>query len=312
MSNLDALDAVRLNFSAGSLTLLNAVLAVIMFGVALNLTVTDFGRVVRMPRAFVVGLLGQFLLLPAATYALVLALNPPPSIALGMLLVAACPGGTISNFLTALAGGNAALSVSMSAVSSLAAIVMTPLNLAFWATRYPPTAELLTTVALRPGQVVGVVVLVLALPLALGVALRHQRPGLAARLHPPFRLASILFFLGFVALALHANWDYFLAFFATVATLVVAHNVLAFAVGFATATLARLPDADRRAVTMELGIQNSGLGLLLIFDFLGGLGGAAIIAALWGVWHIVAGVSLATLWRRLPASPAPVAGPAGR
>ena len=297
MAELTALDAVRLNFSPTTLTLLNAVLAVIMFGVALDLTRADFRRVLTMPRAFAVGLLTQFLLLPAVTWLLVMTLQPAPSIALGMLLVASCPGGTISNFLTSYARANAALSVSMSAVSSLGAVVMTPLNLTFWSSLYPPAAGLLSEIALEPLGVVLVVVLVLGLPLLAGVATRARWPNMATRLFGPFRVASIVFFVGFVALALEANWTHFVAHVGDIAGLVIAHNALAFATGYSLAALARLSEYDRRAVTMELGIQNSGLGLVLIFDFFAGLGGMAIVAAMWGIWHIIAGVTLATWWR---------------
>ncbi|MEM1263139.1 MAG: bile acid:sodium symporter [Pseudomonadota bacterium] len=307
MNDLAALDAVQLNFSPATLTALNVVLAVIMFGVALDLTTRDFRRVLTMPRAFVVGLTAQFLLLPAATTLLVFALRPPPSIALGMFLVASCPGGTISNFLTSYARGNTALSVSMSAVSSLAAIVMTPLSLTFWSSLYPPSAALLTDIALDPLGVVVVVLLVLAVPLLVGLATRSRLPRLAQRLYSPFRLASAIFFFGFVGLALHANWTTFVAHVTDIAILVIAHNVVAFCSGYGLASLARLAPYDRRAVTMEVGIQNSGLGLVLIFDFFDGLGGTAIIAAMWGIWHIVAGFTVAQWWRgrALPATTAP-------
>ena len=294
---MEALDAVRLNFSPTTLALLNVVLAVIMYGVALDLTVRDFRRVLAMPRAFAVGLTAQFLLLPAATWLLVWLCNAPASIALGMFLVAACPGGTISNFLTAYARGNTALSVSMSAVSSLGAIVMTPLNLALWASLYPPTATLLQDVALEPVPVIVTIVLVLGLPLVAGVATRQRWPAAATRMAPPFRFASIVFFFGFVGMALHANWAHFVAHVGAIAWLVIAQNGLAFLTGFALASIVALGDHDRRAVTMELGIQNSGLGLLLIFDFFDGLGGMAVVAALWGIWHIIAGVTLAQFWR---------------
>ncbi|MEM8983479.1 MAG: bile acid:sodium symporter family protein [Pseudomonadota bacterium] len=297
MNSLTALDSVQLNFNAATLTALNVVLAVIMFGVALDLTTRDFRRVVTMPRAFAVGLVAQFVLLPAMTYLLVLALRPPPSVALGLFLVAACPGGTISNFLTAHARGNTALSVSMSAVSSLAAIVMTPLNLSFWSSLYAPTAVLLTDIALNSWRVVAVVLLVLALPLVLGLATRTYLPRFAERLFRPFRLASIACFVGFVALALQANWSIFVAHVADIAILVIAHNLIAFASGYGVATMAGLTAYDRRAVTLELGIQNSGLGLVLVFDFFDGLGGMASFAALWGIWHIVAGLGVAEWWR---------------
>jgi BASS family bile acid:Na+ symporter len=114
-----------------------------MFGVALDLKVSDFKAVLVMPKPVLIGLAGQFLLLPAFTFLLVLAIKPAPSIALGMMLVAACPGGNISNFLTHYARGNTALSITMTAMSTAVAIVMTPLNLSLWGGLNPETAKIL-------------------------------------------------------------------------------------------------------------------------------------------------------------------------
>ena len=121
-----AVDQIRLSFDGGSLILLNVILGLLMLGVALDIRVADFVRIVRDPRGPLIGLVAQFLLLPAATFGLTLLLDPVPSVALGMILVAACPGGNISNFLAWLARGNAALSVGMTAISTAAAVVMTP------------------------------------------------------------------------------------------------------------------------------------------------------------------------------------------
>ena len=125
-------DEITLNFSPRGLAVLNAVLALVMFGVALDIRLADFRRVVAAGKPALLGLAAQFFLLPAFTFVLVLILDPIPSMALGMMLVAACPGGNISNFMTHLARGNTALSVTMSAASTAAATLMTPLNIAFW------------------------------------------------------------------------------------------------------------------------------------------------------------------------------------
>ena len=123
---IEGIDQATLQFDRGSLTLLNVILGLVMFGVALDLKPADFKRVLSTRRAALAGLGCQFVLLPAITFGLVLMLEPPPSVALGMFLIAACPGGTTSNFMTHLAGGNTALSVSLSAVSTVAATVMMP------------------------------------------------------------------------------------------------------------------------------------------------------------------------------------------
>lgn len=298
---MDGIDGVVLNFSPGSLMLLNAILAVVMFSIALDLSPAQFRALARAPRPVIAGFLSQFLALPAATYLLVLALEPRPSIALGLMLVAACPGGNISNFLTHRAGGNTALSVSLTALATLGAVVLTPLNIALWGGLYAPTRAILQATAIDPVQVLVTVVVLLAVPLALGMMLNARNPGVAARIRRPLQTLSMVIFVAFIVAALAANWGYFLDLAGLVAGLVIAHNALALALGFGVATLFSLTPADRRAITIETGIQNSGLGLILIFAFFGGLGGMAVVAAFWGMWHAISGLALALVWGRRPA-----------
>ena len=301
-------DAAQLQFNSGGLWALNAVIGLIMFGVALDLRTEDFARVGRLPRAPLAGLLAQFLVLPAFTFALTRLLDPAPSIALGMILIAACPGGNLSNFLTHFAGGNAALSVSMSAVSTVAAIVMTPLNVAVWGSLHADTAAILTSIRLDPLQMLLVVFLILGLPMVAGMSVARWRPRLAARLHGPFKYFSVAFFLLFVGFVFWQNFDVFTVYIGAVIGAVVLHNALALSSGYGAARLLRLEDRDRRAVTLEVGIQNSALGLTLIFSFFGGLGGMALVAGTWGIWHIIAGLTIASLWSRRPAG-VPLAAP---
>jgi BASS family bile acid:Na+ symporter len=295
---MTGIDDVTLNFSPASLQALNAILAIVMFSVAIDLTPGDFRALTRRPKALLAGLFSQFVILPALTFLLVLATGPQASIALGLMLVAACPGGNISNFFTHRAGGNAALSVSMTAFATVAAIVLTPLNIAFWGSRYAPSREILRTTAIDPVQVAITVGLMLILPLVLGIALNMRRPAMAARLRGPLKWISMGIFVLFIVLALQANWTYFLQFAGGIAGLVAAHSTLALAAGFAVASLFGLSAYDRRAVTIETGIQNSGLGLVLIFAFFGGLGGMAIVAAFWGIWHVVTGFIVSSLFAR--------------
>ena len=300
-----SIDAVVLNFSATSLQILNMVLAIVMFSIALELKPADFKRLAQAPKALMTGLFSQFVLLPALTFCLVLLVKPQPSIALGLMLVAACPGGNISNFITHRAGGNAALSVSLTAFSTVSAILLTPANIAFWGSLYGPTREILQKTAIDPVSVAITVGLMLVLPLCLGIMLNVKRPHIAARLRTPMQYVSMGIFIAFVVLALAANWDLFLQFAKAVAVLVLLHNAMALGAGYATATLAGLSAYDRRAITIETGIQNSGLGLILIFGFFDGLGGMAVVAAFWGMWHILSGISLAGLMARTNASRTP-------
>ena len=140
--------------------------------------------------------------------------------------------------------------------------------------------------------------LVLALPLLLGMVSGKRWPALVTRSEKPLRVISLLVFLGFVAIAFTNNFDLFIERFHSFFWLVVAHNLLALTLGYGMARLLRLPLADRRAVTMEVGIQNSGLGLVILFTFFPDAGGMMLITAFWGVWHLVSGLTLSQLWAR--------------
>lgn len=298
----DDIDTVLLNFSPASLNLLNAILAIVMFSIALDLRPADFHALLKAPKPLLTGLFSQFIVLPVATFVFILFVEPRPSIALGLILVAACPGGNISNFITHRAGGNTALSVSMTAIATVAALVMTPFNIGFWGSLYAPTRQILQATAIDPVSVAITVFLMLILPLCLGILLNMRAPDLASRIRRPMQIVSMLIFIGFIVLALAANWGFFLAYVGAVVALVVAHNALALGGGFVTATLARVSTYDRRAITIETGIQNSGLGLILIFAFFHGLGGMAVVAAFWGIWHAVSGIGLAWVLARTEAT----------
>lgn len=289
---------MQIQFDPSSLVLVNIILASMMFGLALSLRTDDFRRILAAPVAPAAGLVAQFLLLPAMTCLLTWWLHVDPELALGMILVASCPGGSFSNVMTWLSRANVAVSVSMTAVSSVAASVLTPLNFALYGYLNPDTRDLLTSIAIEPSNILTLVVLVLAVPLALGMWLAGRAPGFAAAAERPFRIASLIALLGFVAIAFSNNLDVFVAEFGTFFWLVVAHNLLALGLGNGIGRVLRLSLADRRAVTLEVGIQNSGLGLVILFTFFPEFSGMILIAAFWGVWHLVSGLTLALLWSR--------------
>ncbi|MDZ4075572.1 MAG: bile acid:sodium symporter family protein [Hylemonella sp.] len=298
-------DEIRLNFNPASLMVLNAVLGFLMFGIALDTRVEDFKRVAKMPWAMTVGIAAQFIVLPAVTYVLTLLLDVGPSIALGMILVACCPPGNVSNILTHRARGNVALSVSMTAISNAIAIVVMPLNFAFWGSLHPQASALLKTIALDPVEMVGHIVAIIGLPFVLGLLCAHQLPNFTQRVKKTVRIVSFLALIAFIIGAIAGNWRFFLDYVGLVLLAVVLHDALAFGTGYVCARLTGLQDYDRRAVSIEVGIRNAGLGLVLIFSFFGGLGGMAVVAGVWGFWDIIAGLALASWWGRRAPVPAP-------
>ncbi|WP_439265146.1 bile acid:sodium symporter family protein [Psychrobacter sp. 1Y1] len=287
-------------FEPRSLILLNLILALMMFGVSLSLRLEDFKRIVLSPIAPIAGLFAQFFLLPLATCLFTWALNIDPELALGMILVASCPGGSFSNIMTWLARGNVAVSVSMTAVSSLAAAILTPVNFAFYGWLNPHTREYLTKITIEPSSILILVLLVLALPLVLGMVTGRRLPDLVVRIQKPLRIFSLLVLMAFVAIAFSSNFALFLERFHSFFWLVVGHNFLALSLGYGMGLMLKLPVADRRAVTLEVGIQNSGLGLVILFTFFPEAGGMMLITAFWGVWHLVSGLTLSQIWARIP------------
>jgi BASS family bile acid:Na+ symporter len=217
-----------------------------------------------------------------------------------MILVAACPGGNISNFMAMNADGHVALSVTLTAVSTVAAIACTPLNLALWGGLYAPAAPLLRAVDVSFWNVFQTVTLILGAPLLAGMAVRHGAPAVALRLSRVMQGLSIVLFAAIVGVALARNFTSLIGHLGTVFGLVLVHNAAALAAGYGLSAAAGLPVRDRRTLAIETGIQNSGLGLILIFNFFGGLGGMALVAGWWGIWHIVSGLALSSFWRAQP------------
>lgn len=294
------LDNVHIDFDTETIWLLNCALALVMFGIALEISPKDFKQLFQRPRPVLTGVISQFLLLPAITFLMVYTIAPMPSIALGMFMVAACPGGNISNFITHLAKGNTALSISLTAVATLLAIIMTPLNLQLWGGLYGPTASILKEISVSPFEMFKLVSLLLGIPLVLGMWVNHLRKELAQKMAKALKIVSILFFVALIVLAFYNNRDIFMDYILYVFWIVLLHNLIAFLTGFSFAKIMGLSKNNTRTITIETGIQNSGLGLLLIFTFFEGLGGMALLAAFWGIWHLVSGLLLATIWGYKP------------
>jgi len=292
------LDSLKINFDTEGLWVLNITLAIIMFGVALGITMDDFKRLFQNPKILLTGVISQFILLPLVTFVFIKLVNPMPSIALGMIMVAACPGGNISNFMTQMAKGNSALSISLTAFSTLVCLVMTPFNLYFYGNLYAPTAEILQTIELSPWELVKLVTLILGIPLILGMWVRKSKPDLSVKLAKILKPISLVIFMLFIVIAFYENLDIFINYIEYVLILVIVHNLLALATGFYFAKLMKLTFTDQKTLAIETGIQNSGLGLLLIFGFFNGLGGMALLVAFWAIWDIFSGLAIATYWSK--------------
>lgn len=297
-ADLIVLDKIRLNLGEGSMRVINITLAFIMFGVALNMRVSGFKELLKRPRPIIAGFLAQFVLLPFFTFLLVLWLRPPPSVALGMVLVAACPGGNVSNFISTLAKGNIELSVALTAIATISAVMMTPFNFAFWGGLYASASGLVIPISIDWWQMTKIVLMLLGIPIVLGMAVRHYFTKVADRIEKPMKYFSIVFFLVIVVGAVAQNVTYFKLFAGLIAGIVLLHNFVAFLTGYTFASIMRVRPRERRTITIETGIQNSGLALVLIVNphLFNGLGGMAFIAAFWGIWHIISGMIIGGVW----------------
>lgn len=281
----------------GSLLALNIVLGLIMFGIALDTAPSDFKVVAKHPKPFIIAILAQLLLLPLVTFGLTLVLPIPASMALGMILVACCPPGNISQVLTHRAGGNVALSVSLTAVGNVIYIFMLPLSIAFWGSMNTKTKELLHAVSMNPAQMLLEVFLIIGLPFLLGLLIRAKLPTFAKKAQPIVHWFSLIALVAFILVALIGNWGVFVQVIGILVLVVTLHDAVALALGYGTAVIGGLGTRERKAITFEVGIRNAGLGLGLVFTFFGGLGGMAIVAGWWGIWDIIAGLIIAGLWR---------------
>ncbi len=303
--SLAALDYIRLNFSAESSATVNIALALMMFGVALDIKPHHFSTLIQNPRQLLAGVLSQAVVMPAASFLLVMALgdNITVGVALGMILVAACPGGNISNFITSLAKGNVALAVSLTAISTMIAVIMTPFNFTFWGNLYAQSSSLVRPLSLDWRELLKSVSLILGAPMLLGMLCSIYLPKVAALLLKPFRILSLLFFIALVVIAFTQNFDIFINHIGYVFVVVLLQNSVALFTGYGMGSLFGLSIQNRRTLSIETGIHNSGLGLALLFnptvfptDL--PLGGMAIIAGWWSIWHILSGTAIAFYWSR--------------
>ena len=303
-----AIDQIQVTLNAGGMNTINIVLAFVMYGVALGIKPGIFVEVFKKPKSVILGLVCQLILLPAFTCLLAIFMSwwISPMMGLGMILVASCPGGNISNFMSSLAKANIELSVSLTAITTALAVVMTPFNFWLWGNAYLHFASVhadIPTLAIPLWDVFKTIFILLGIPLVAGILTARFLPKVAAWLKKPLQWISILFFIAMVILSFAGNMDAFLKCVRYIFFVVFIHNLMALMIGHGIGTAFQVPEADRRTLTIETGIQNSGLGLVLLlgtplFANFPPHGGLLVITAWWGIWHIVSGLSTAFYFNR--------------
>ena len=299
--DITTLDSLRIVLDPIGQAGVAAALMLVMFGVALGLRVTDFRLLADQPRVFVGGVVAQILVLPLVTFGLVHLLAPPPSIALGMIVVGCCPGGSVSNLFTYFSRGQIAVSVGLTATSSMLAAILTPVSTLFWAQAYAPTATLLQSLDVSPLLFIGQTTLLLAIPLIAGMTFAAKAPVVAERIRKRTTLIGALVLIGTIIYGFAYFYPVLWPAVGLLLGITILHNGAAFLTGASAGFLLSSESAVRRALTFEVGIQNSGLALIILLSQLKGVGGAAAIAAVWGMWHIVAGGVLAVTYNYIDA-----------
>ncbi len=294
---MEAIDDIIIDFSPDQLLLLNICLGFIMFSISLNLRVDDFLRLIRYPKSSLTGLTSQLLLLPVFTLILIGLWDVAASVALGLILVSCCPGGNISNFSVHLAGGNTALSITLTSIVTMFAIVITPVTFQFWAGLLPQTSALLNEVAVDPTSMLLSITYLILLPLIAGMLINHHYPAFSKKISKPVQTLALIIFIAIIVVAVYDNRADLVYYFKLVFFLVLVHNGGALLMGYYFGKLSGLDVADSKAISFETGIQNAGLGLVLVFNFFEGLGGMLLVVAWWGIWDMVSALLLASFWR---------------
>lgn len=245
-------------------TLLLVALALVMLGLGLSLSVADFKRLLAYPKAVVIALLLQVLVLPAACYAIIVGFGLPPVFAVGLMLLAASPGGVSANLFSHLFGGNVAMNISLTAINTVLSIVTLPL-IANWAINtFAKTGQV---VPLQFGKVAEVIAVVLV-PVVIGMVVAARSPRFAQRMEKPFKIFSAAVLAAFAIIAIAKEWDALRASFATVGPAVVLFNVVSLLAGYYVSRAAGMDKPLSTAIAFEIGIHNSTLSLFIALSVL--------------------------------------------
>ena len=280
-------------------TLLFIALGLVMFGLGLSLTVGDFKRLLQHPRAVVLALVLQVLVLPVACYALIVLLGVAPLYAVGLMLLAASPGGVSANLFSHLFGGNVAMNISLTAINTVLSIVSLPLITNWAINTFAHTGQV---VPLQFGQVVEVIIIVLV-PVVLGMAVHRRAPAFSARMEKPMKIFSAVVLAAFALIAIAKEWTALVESFAGIGPAVLLFNAISLASGYYLSRAAGLDKSMATAISFEIGIHNSTLAIFIALSVLGNFQ-LALPAAIYSVSMYILATLFGGLVLRRGAQPA--------
>lgn len=294
----NSIDNIKINFSADNLLILNVILAFLMFAIALDIKREDFELLWKNPKPALVGMTAQLILMPLMTLLLVFIFKTPPSVSLGMIAISACPGGNNSNYTTYLAKGNTALAVTTTSISVIVCIVTMPLYIWIGTKVIPNMGSLNRVIYLDPFDMAKIIGLLILAPLLMGMLINSRFHNLANIIKRPFKIVALILFFGLIVGAMASNFNNIVNYVSKVFVIVMVLNLCALGIGYWFAKFNKLSEADSRAITFETGIHNVTLALIIVFNFFGGLGGMALVAAWYGIWDLLTGFGLAMWWNK--------------
>ena len=262
-------------------------LGIIMFGMGMTMTVDDFKGVLHSPKAVVIGVVAQFMLMPGLAYLLCQLFQLPPEIAIGVILVGCCPGGTASNVITYMAKGNTALSVACTSVSTILAPILTPAVFYLLASQW---------IEINALSMLGSILQVVLFPIILGLIVRSVLKQKVETYIQVMPLISVFAIVAIVAAIIAGSKTQILESGLLILAVVALHNGLGYLLGFGASRLFKLPYADSKAIAIEVGMQNSGLGVALAAVHFAASPITAVPSAIFSLWHNISGPALATYW----------------
>jgi BASS family bile acid:Na+ symporter len=289
----------QLNLGPFAQIIISVMLVIVMFSVSLETKISDWKNVKNIKLSLLWGCLGQIVLLPAFAFLVIQFMPIRAEVALGLILVCCCPGGNLSNYLTMVAKGNIILSVLMSFSSTVLAPMATPLNFKFWGTMSEKTAPMFQMISVDTSELFVTIVFTILLPFIVGGYIAYKNENLAKKLQKMTTWVGptiiIIFFVSAVMMNMKLVQEKFFEVFWPVAFL----NTLVLISFYLFSRLLKRNHYDSKAISIEIAIQNSGLGLMIILQFFPQQTEMLMIAGIWGLWHMVSGFTLAMIWRKM-------------